>query len=344
MRWKGRKESDNIEDHRGRSGAGFPFPFPRQRGGRGFRIPTGSPSSAKRGGMSFFGLLIAIGVAFLLFKPGGIFQGGQQTNVPSPSQSNRIPKLDLPDMPQFDTTDRQSPTIERREIQFPSAPQQRPQSNQGDELKRFVSVVLKDTEDVWHDMFRKLGVTYQEPKLVIFSDFVQARCGLGQSAMGPFYCPLDQKVYLDLSFYRDLRDRFRAPGDFALAYVVAHEVGHHVQTLLGIAEKVQMTQARVGQRDANRIQVMMELQADCLAGVWAHHAHRTKNILEEGDIEEALNAASKIGDDRIQRQTTGYVVPDSFTHGSSEQRVRWFRRGLETGNPQNCDTFRAPSL
>jgi predicted metalloprotease len=173
---------------------------------------------------------------------------------------------------------------------------------------------------------------------------VESACGFAKAASGPFYCPGDHKVYIDLAFYRELRDRFRAPGDFAQAYVIAHEVGHHVQTLLGISDKVRQLQARSSRSQTNQIQVRMELQADCLAGIWAHHAHRTRHILEQGDVEEALNAAHRIGDDHIQRQTQGYVVPDSFTHGSSEQRMRWFQRGLKSGNPDLCDTFSSERL
>ncbi len=213
------------------------------------------------------------------------------------------------------------------------------------ELGEFIGVVLADTEDVWHDLFKtQLNGTYQEPKLVLFSGFVQSACGMAQSAMGPFYCPGDRKVYIDLSFYRDLRDRFRAPGDFAQAYVIAHEVGHHVQTLLGISQKVHEARGRVGQREYNKLSVRLELQADCFSGVWANRADKARNILEKGDIEEALNAASAIGDDRIQKQTTGRVTPDSFTHGSAEQRVRWFKVGLESGDLRSCDTFNARRL
>jgi predicted metalloprotease len=207
------------------------------------------------------------------------------------------------------------------------------------QLADFVSVVLADTEDTWHALFRDMGRTYEEPTLVLFSEAVDSACGLASAAMGPFYCPMDQKVYIDLEFYSDLKNRFGAPGDFAQAYVIAHEVGHHVQNLLGIAEKVHSLRARAGETDANRLSVMMELQADCLAGVWAYHADKARHILEQGDVEEALNAASSIGDDRLQRQSRGYVTPDSFTHGSSAQRVRWFKRGLETGDPGQCNTF-----
>ncbi len=208
-----------------------------------------------------------------------------------------------------------------------------------DDLASFVSVVLADTEDTWRELFRQGGETYREPKLVLYSGAVQSTCGFAQAAMGPFYCPEDATVYIDLSFYRDLKERFKAPGDFAQAYVIAHEVGHHVQTLLGVTQRVQEMRSRVDAVRANDLSVRMELQADCFAGLWAHHANKARQILESGDIEEALNAASSIGDDRIQKQTRGYVVPDSFTHGSSEQRVRWFRRGIETGDLSQCNTF-----
>ncbi|GAK50650.1 hypothetical protein U14_01883 [Candidatus Moduliflexus flocculans] len=213
-----------------------------------------------------------------------------------------------------------------------------------DELADFVSVVLADTEDVWTVLFKKMNETYQKPRLVLFSGAVQSACGFAQAAMGPFYCPADQKVYIDLSFYQDLRDRFKAPGDFAQAYVIAHEIGHHVQKLLGISDQVQQARQQASETQANKLSVMLELQADCLAGVWAYHAQKMRNILEEGDIEEALNAASSIGDDRIQKQSRGYVTPDSFTHGSSEQRVRWFSAGFKSGRPDSCNTFEAKKL
>ncbi len=212
------------------------------------------------------------------------------------------------------------------------------------QLAEFVSVVLADTEDTWHELFGKMGKTYKEPNLVLFSGAVQSACGFAQAAMGPFYCPADQKVYVDLSFYQDLKNRHGAPGDFAQAYVIAHEIGHHVQTLLGISEKVHSARTRVSQVEGNRLSVMQELQADCFAGIWAHHANRARQILEEGDIEEALGAASAIGDDRLQRKSRGYVTPDSFTHGSSTQRVRWFKRGLGAGDVGQCNTFRADNL
>lgn len=217
-------------------------------------------------------------------------------------------------------------------------------SPQDEQLKDFVSVVLADTEDTWNKLFSEQGLEYREPTLVLFSGAVDSACGYAKSAMGPFYCPVDQKVYIDLSFYEDLKRRHNAPGDFAQAYVVAHEIGHHVQNQLGISGQVQQLQQRVGQSEANQLSVRLELQADCFAGVWAHNAQRERQILEEGDIEEALNAASAIGDDRLQREAQGYVVPDSFTHGSSEQRVRWFMQGLKTGDVEQCNTFEVNTL
>lgn len=215
---------------------------------------------------------------------------------------------------------------------------------QADPAADFISVVLADTEDTWTAIFAESGQQYQAPNLVLFEGTVQSACGFAQSAMGPFYCPADQKAYIDLTFYQDLRDRFQAPGDFAQAYVLAHEVGHHVQNLLGVSDKVQQARQRVSEAEANALSVRLELQADCLAGIWANHADRTRQILEQGDIEEALAAASAIGDDRLQQQSQGYVTPDSFTHGSAEQRVRWFKRGLASGQLEACDTFGAPSL
>jgi predicted metalloprotease len=223
-----------------------------------------------------------------------------------------------------------------------SVTRQRPADE--DRLAEFVSVVLADTEDTWHEIFRRSGKDYREPKLVLFSDEVKSACGFAQSAVGPFYCPRDQKVYIDLQFFRDLKDRFHAPGEFAQAYVIAHEIGHHVQNLMGISDKVQRVRESAGKVQANNLSVRLELQADCFAGIWGYHANRTKKILEAGDIEAALRAASSIGDDRLQKQGQGYVVPESFTHGSSEQRVRWFRRGIETGELAQCNTFKTASL
>ncbi|BAY16566.1 neutral zinc metallopeptidase family protein [Anabaenopsis circularis NIES-21] len=216
-----------------------------------------------------------------------------------------------------------------------------PQTPAQDQMADFVSVVLADTEDTWSEIFQQSGEKYVDPKLVLYSNAVESACGFARSAVGPFYCPQDQKVYIDLSFYRDLKNRYQAPGDFAQAYVIAHEVGHHVQNLLGISDQVRSLQQRADQVEANQLSVRQELQADCYAGVWANHAERSRQILETGDVEEALNAASSIGDDRLQEQARGYVVPESFTHGSSAQRVRWFKRGIQTGDPQQCNTFKA---
>jgi hypothetical protein len=284
MRWRGERQSDNVEDR------------------RGARVSRG----AKVGGISGLGL-VAIVVVSLLFgvDPTMILQQVGQ-NLPS------------------------STTIE--ESAQPAA---------NDDMRNFVAVVLAETEDVWNEQFSGAGRAYEEPKLVLFSGAVDSACGFAQSAMGPFYCPADHKVYLDLAFFDELHSRFGASGDFAQAYIIAHEVGHHVQTQLGIIQKVSQLQARSGAAEKNKLNVMLELQADCLAGMWAHQAQKKRDILEEGDIEEALNAASAVGDDRIQKKTQGYVVPDSFTHGSSAQRVSWFKRGFEQGNFQACDTFNA---
>jgi predicted metalloprotease len=224
--------------------------------------------------------------------------------------------------------------------------QQVPYEESADEarLREFVSVVLADTEDAWGAIFSAAGRTYEQPTLVLFSGAAQSACGFAQAAVGPFYCPGDRKVYIDLSFYQDLQKRFGAPGDFAQAYVVAHEVGHHVQTLLGISERNMAARQRASDAEANALSVRQELQADCFAGIWAHNADRSRQLLEGGDIEEGLNAAAAIGDDRLQKQSQGYVSPESFTHGSSEQRVRWFKRGFEQGSVEACDTFATRNL
>ena len=213
-----------------------------------------------------------------------------------------------------------------------------------DQRAKFVGVVLKDTEDVWNKLFAEQGQDYPEPVLVLFRDQVQSACGGATSASGPFYCPGDKKLYIDLSFYEDLSRRFNAPGDFAMAYVVAHEVGHHIQTLMGTSQKMAKLRSQVSETEYNRYSVMMELQADFLAGVWAHHAQKMNNILEEGDIEEALSAANAIGDDRLQKQSQGRVVPDAFTHGTSAQRMYWFKKGFQTGDITQGDTFSSPDL
>ncbi|CAA9892940.1 conserved hypothetical protein [Candidatus Methylobacter favarea] len=219
-----------------------------------------------------------------------------------------------------------------------------PLNPEEERLKKFIAVVLADTEDTWGEIFQKSGGHYEQPTLVLFSGQVESACGFAQAAMGPFYCPGDHKLYLDMSFFNDLAARHNAPGDFAQAYVIAHEVGHHVQNLLGIADRVYQARQRGNPARNNQLQVHMELQADCFAGVWANHADKSRQILEPGDIEEALAAASGVGDDRLQKQARGYVVPESFTHGSSEQRMRWFSIGIKTGDPKQCDTFKTGKL
>lgn len=327
MRWRGQKESQNVEDRRGQGG-GFGFPFP---GGGGRRFPGGSSGGRGGGGIGILGILIILGLMlFFGVDPRVILQG------PSGSEGT-FPDIHLP---------QQSPDA----TNFPmpggqSEPQiERPRTAGEDDLKSFVSVVLATTEDVWEETLARYGQRYSDPTLVLFSGATRSACGTGLAQMGPFYCPLDGKVYIDLDFYRELKDRFRAPGDMAQAYVIAHEIGHHVQTLLGITRQVERAKSQMRERQANALQVRMELQADCFAGIWANRAHETKDIIEPGDIDEALGAASAIGDDRIQKRTQGYVVPDSFTHGSSEQRVRWFRRGFDSGKLENCDTFNAEQL
>lgn len=212
------------------------------------------------------------------------------------------------------------------------------------QLAQFTGVVLADTEDTWNPLFRQMGKQYQEPKLVLFTDAVRSACGHAQAAMGPFYCPGDNKVYIDLGFYKQLKTRHNAPGDFAQAYVIAHEVGHHVQNLLGTSGKVHQAQQRMSKEKGNQLSVMLELQADCFSGVWAYHTERAKQVLEQGDIEEALTAASAIGDDRLQKQARGYATPESFTHGTSQQRVRWFKIGFSQGTVESCNTFEAARL
>ena len=233
---------------------------------------------------------------------------------------------------------------------FNSQQAQLPQSAQydnqapPDEASKFVAVVLADTEDAWNEIFRQMGRRYEEPRLVLFTDLIQSGCGFASGATGPFYCPQDRRVYIDLGFFRELQERLGAGGDFAEAYVIAHEVGHHVQNLLGISDRVQAARGRVSQSEYNQLSVRLELQADFLAGVWARYTDRVKHVVEAGDIEEAMRAASAVGDDRLQSRSRGYVVPDSFTHGTSEQRARWFRRGYETGDLSQGDTFNAPDL
>ncbi|NNE21959.1 MAG: zinc metallopeptidase [Rhizobiales bacterium] len=303
MRLDDERASDNVEDRRGRGGGGFRFPG---GGGRRVRLPSGR----RGGGIGIGGIIILLILSFVFgINPLDLLSGGGGS---------------LPQQSQY----------------------QAPQPSSGsaasnDEMKVFVSKVLGTTERTWQEIFSAQGKRYRAPKMVLFSGYVQSACGAAQSAMGPFYCPLDSKVYIDLSFYRDMRAKLGAPGDFAQAYVIAHEVGHHVQNLLGIAKKVTQARMRSSKAEGNALSVRMELQADCFSGVWAHD---NKRLLERGDIEEGLNAASAIGDDRLQKRQQGYVVPESFTHGSSAQRVRWFKRGLETGNIRSCDTFGASQL
>ena len=278
MRWRGGRESGNIEDRRGIHPA------------------------AIGGGVG--AVVLAIVAMLLGVDPREVLQQSGDTTAPPASQ---VP-----------------------------AP--------NDTMRQFIATVLGSTEDVWGQAFQQAGGSYQQPKLVLFTDAVQSACGFAQAAMGPFYCPGDERVYLDLGFFRELRERFGAPGEFAEAYVVAHEVGHHVQNLLGIEQRVHAAMEQSGKAEANALSVRLELQADCLAGVWGYHADKSSKILEAGDLEEALRAASAIGDDRIMKQNRGTIVPDSFTHGTSEQRVRWFKKGFETGDLNQCDTFKAASL
>jgi len=281
MRWRGERQSSNIEDRRGLT-----------------------PKVAVGGGL---GTIVIIILALLFGADPRQFLEQTPDNGPSEVQSSR------------------------------------PVNSEEEELKQFTSVVLGKSEDVWHEVFRQNGREYREPTLVLFTDQVRSACGMAGSAVGPFYCPADEKVYIDLSFYEALRQRFKAPGDFAQAYVVAHEVGHHVQNLLGISDRVEAMQRRSNEVQANQLSVRLELQADFFAGVFARYV-QNQGILEPGDVEEALRAASAVGDDQIQRRTTGYVVPESFTHGTSEQRLRWFKKGYESGDMRQGDTFATPSL
>ena len=316
MRWQGRRESENVEDRRDEGGAdddgsGGGFGFPGGGGGE-FQIPMGQGG----GGIGIIGLIIIAGIALLLgVDPRAILSGGGGEEMPG-----------------------------GRHIQLPSDPRERSVSAEDDSMKKFVSVVLADTEDTWSRIFAEKGQRYTPPKLVLFRDGIQSGCGLARSQMGPFYCPVNRKIYVDLSFYELLKRRFKAPGEFAQAYVIAHEVGHHIQNLQGRLDAAQRLQAAASGSERNAIQVRVELQADCYAGVWAKNTDRINKILEPGDIEAALRAASAIGDDAIQKSTRGYAVPDSFTHGSSEQRVRWFKRGYDSGSMSDCDTFRADTL
>ena len=315
------RESNNVEDRRSERGPMFRFPGGGQ--GRTVQIPIGG------GGISL-GTLVVIGVImlFLGINPLDLLTEGSYPQVPQMPHSEQAPGR---------------PTANRGGPDIPGLPGGRSVRTE-DDMKRFVSQVLADTEDVWTKVFTGFGRRYSEPSMVLFSGATRTACGTGVAQIGPFYCPIDRKIYIDLSFYELLKQRFDAPGDFAQAYVIAHEGGHHVPKLLGIADKVSELKGTLDESDANALQVRMELQADCLAGVWANLNDQLKSRLQPGDVEEGLNAASQIGDDMIQRRTQGRVVPDAFTHGSSAQRVRWFRAGLDGGDIAQCDTFNTSNL
>jgi predicted metalloprotease len=315
MLWKGRRQSSNIEDRRGMGGGGG-MRFPGGLGGLGGG--TGGGMGRRGGGIGLFGILILLGIAwFLGINPLTLLSGGMDTGGYDSSYPEQQSSLDSGGT-----------------FSDPAS----------EELKEFVAVVLADTEDTWRALLPQLGATYRDPRLVLFSSGVDSACGYAQSAVGPFYCPGDEKVYLDLDFFDELSRRFGAPGDFAQAYVIAHEVGHHVQNVLGIEEQVRQERTGMSEAQANELLVRVELQADCFSGVWANRAHTERGLLEPGDIEEALGAASAVGDDTLQKQAGGRVVPDSFTHGTSQQRMRWFQAGYKSGDPRACDTFNAKSL
>lgn len=319
---------DSIEDRRGQGGG---FGFPGGGGGGRINIPMGG---GRAGGFSFKTILFLIVIYFILKMLGiDLMQVLNPGSVQGPG-TGADSQITMPDTRTTQSADNSSIPV----------PGNQPGSATADAGKEFVARVLGSNNRVWNDIFTQMGQTYQKPKLVLFSGFVQSACGQAQSAMGPFYCPGDQKVYIDLSFYQDMKNKLGAPGDFAQAYVIAHEVGHHVQNLFGIADKVQAKRMRASEADANALSVRMELQADCFAGIWAEEANATAKILEDGDIEEGLNAAAAIGDDRLQKRSQGYVVPESFTHGSSAQRVNWFKRGLQAQSLRDCDTFSASNL
>jgi predicted metalloprotease len=299
MRWRGNRRSDNIEDRR----------------------HTRASRSGSSGGAGVLRLIPVI-YRFLGFKGTAVVAVGVLGFAAlTGNMSSLLGVLGL----QQDVTTTQTQNLQ--------------QNAEEKELVAFVSTILADTEDTWHPIFQEMGKQYKEPKLVLFRDVVKSACGMAQSATGPFYCPGDHKIYIDLGFYDQLKNRFNAPGDFAQAYVIAHEVGHHIQTLMGISSQVHQARKKLSKVEGNKLSVQLELQADCLAGVWANHTNRARQLLEAGDIEEGLAAASAIGDDNLQKQSKGYVTPDSFTHGSSKQRVKWFQIGLAEGDMDSCDTF-----
>ena len=310
MRWRGRRQSSNIEDQRG--GGGFGGGLGR---GGGFRIPMGTGMRTGGGGLSISTIVILVVVFFALRACGidPMAMLGEEPSAPGQTQQRQ---------PGGTSTSQDS-----------AAPT--------DEMGQFVATVLAETEDVWNGIFQAEGQTYREPSLVMFSDQVRSACGFASSASGPFYCPADQKVYIDLAFYDQLARQFGAAGDFAQAYVLAHEVGHHVQNLIGVLPRFNEMRQRMNQTEANEMSSRVELQADCFAGIWGHFTAQ-KGLLEEGDIEEALNAAKQIGDDTLQKKTQGYVVPETFNHGTSAQRMTWFDRGFKSGKLSECDTFNNP--
>jgi predicted metalloprotease len=322
MRLDDIKPSDQVEDRRGGGGGGFGLPG---GGGGGFQFPIGgggggfSISTIILLAIAYLALKLIFGIDLLQLVNGGSgIPGGGQITIPGGNTSigSGTPAGgDVSHSASNDVT--------------------------GDAGKIFVGKVLTTTEMVWTDIFKQLGRQYERPRLVLFTGFVQSACGMAQSAMGPFYCPGDHKVYIDLSFYNDLRNKLGAPGDFAQAYVIAHEVGHHVQTLLGISDKVNQARSQASETESNGLSVRMELQADCYAGIWAKKIDAMAHILEQGDVEEALNAAAQIGDDRLQKRSQGYAVPDTFTHGTSAQRVKWFKTGTQANDLNACDTFGA---
>lgn len=296
MQWRGRRQSDNIEDRRGMSTGGM-------GGGGGFRLPTGG----RGGGIGIGGLVVILLISWALgINPLTLLSGGDMYSDSGSQQQQQTGT--------------------------------RPQGQSSDETTAFVRTILAETEDTWGKIFQASGETYQKPTLVLFSGQVRSACGNATSASGPFYCPVDRKVYLDTDFFRELSQRFGASGDFAQAYVIAHEVGHHVQNLTGVLPEFNQRRQSMSESQANALSVKVELQADCYAGIWGKSTQQ-KGILEAGDLEEALNAAHQIGDDTLQRKTQGYVVPDSFNHGTSAQRVEWFRRGFDSGRVEDCDTF-----
>ncbi|MDK9695068.1 MAG: zinc metallopeptidase [Siculibacillus sp.] len=324
MRWEGHRESSNIEDRRDGGDDGGFGGDDHDSGSGGFSPGGGFGLPINLGGGGIGTIIVMLIIAWVLgINPMSLLSGTQI----GPSERTH--------------------TYSRSERAVQTSPTRR------DELSRFVAVVLGDTEDRWKQILpaqvgdlvpKARGMRYEEPRLVLFSRSTRSPCGMASAATGPFYCPADRKVYIDLAFYDELKTRFRAPGDFAQAYVIAHEIGHHIQNIIGILPAFNQARARMSEKEQNRASVRVELQADCFAGVWAHEAQKERDFIEPGDIEEALNAASRIGDDSIQRTIQGYVVPDSFTHGSAAQRVRWFKIGFESGRMSSCDTFKAPNL